>query len=66
VSTPTTPTTKLCHKCNQQKDQVRTYHLVLKNNINPNSILARLDKVNICYQCDGNRKTNIVQFLQNG
>ena len=58
--------TKLCHKCKQQKDesQMRTYHLVLKNNINPNSILSRLDNVNLCFSCDGARKTNIVKYME--
>lgn len=58
----------ICHKCQQNKNdnELRTYHLVLRNNINPNSFLARLDKVNLCFACDGRRKTNIISYLENG
>jgi capsule polysaccharide export protein KpsC/LpsZ len=56
----------ICHKCQQNKDenQVRTYHLVLKNNLRPTSLLAGVDKVNLCYSCDGARKTSIGRFLE--
>ncbi len=56
----------ICHKCRQQKDDssIRTYHLVLKNNTNRNSFLARMDKVNICFSCDSTRTTTIVKFLE--
>lgn len=58
----------ICHKCNKvvNDENLRTYHLVLRNNINPNSFLARLDKVNLCFACDGRRKTNIISYLDNG
>lgn len=56
----------ICHKCKQQKEdsQVRTYHLVLRNSINPGSFLAGLDKVNLCFSCDGARTTSIVRYLE--
>jgi hypothetical protein len=55
-----------CAKCKQQKDQsqLRTYHLVLRNNVRPNSILAGVDKINLCFSCDGARTTNIVRYLE--
>jgi hypothetical protein len=58
----------ICHKCKQNKDenQIRTYHLVLKNNLRKNSLLAGVDKVNLCFSCDAARKTSIVRFLEQG
>jgi hypothetical protein len=55
----------ICHKCKQQKQdtEVRTYNLVLKNNVR-NSFLAGLDKINLCFACDGARKTSIVRYLE--
>jgi len=57
----------ICHKCKQQKDesQIRTYHLALRNNnVRSNSFLAGMDKVNLCFSCDGARKTSIVRYLE--
>lgn len=56
----------ICHKCKQNKEpnELRTYHLTLKNNINRNSFLARMDKVNLCFNCDGSRTTTLGKFLE--
>ena len=56
----------ICHKCKQQKEesQIRVYHLALSKNVRQNSFLAGLDRINLCYSCDGARKTSIVRFLE--
>lgn len=58
--------TKICHKCNKRIDNdndIRTYRLALKRNINPNSLLAKVDQVNLCLSCDAARTTNIVRYI---
>jgi hypothetical protein len=58
----------ICHKCRQQKDesQIRTYNLILRNNnVRVKSILGGgADKVNLCFSCDGARKTSILRYLE--
>ena len=59
--------TVICHKCKQQKDesQIRTYNLILRNNMRVNSLLGGgADKVNLCMSCDGARKTSILRYLE--
>ena len=59
--------TVICHKCKQQKDesQIRTYNLILRNNMRVNSLLGGgADKVNLCFSCDGARKTSIIRYLE--
>ena len=55
-----------CHKCGQyfeDDQQVRTYKMTLKQNLPANSILRRLEEVNLCYPCDSMRKTTIGKYL---
>jgi hypothetical protein len=56
----------ICHKCKQNKDesQIRTYNLILRNNMRVQSLLGGADKVNLCYSCDGARKTSILRYLE--
>lgn len=56
----------ICHKCKQQKEesQIRSYHLVLRNNVRQNSFLGNQNNINLCFACDGARKTSILRYLE--
>lgn len=57
----------ICHKCKQQKEesQIRSYHLVLRNNVRQNSFFrGNQDNINLCFACDGARKTSILRYLE--
>lgn len=56
----------MCHKCGQyfEDDQIRIYKLTMKEHIPANSILKRLEAVNLCFPCDNMRKTTIGKYIQ--